>query len=518
MTEQIDKVFRLWQEGQGAGGQILVTHKGKVIYDKCFGYANLETGTPITQETVFHVASVTKQITVACILILQDQGKLCVDNDVRTYIPDMIAFPQPMTLRHMMNNVSGLRDQWELLQHSGRKMEDCLEQSDTKGIIALQTGLNFDPLEKYMYSNSNFTLLAEIVERLSGMTLPQFAKQNIFDKLGMSHTFIRDDFRMLVPNRANSYHDDGYNYTNGVLTFGVYGSTSLHTTCQDFTKWLQEFKKPTVMSQKAMDTMLANPTLKDGTISKYAGGVNHWNLEGHEYVQHGGANAGFRTFSLIFPQDDLTVVLLANTYNIPTEPACMDVARVVLGLEPRKLNNLDAHVEQGVNIGAVGGFYYSAEGGNTTEIKVMDGVPHVSYEGKWVKLTHEHDNVYKMGRRNISFAFKADGTMVANEENTIVNMVKLDKAYYEEFIYDFEGEYVSEEVSGTYYVAEEEGTLYLCHRRFGKMRLHWVKGDTFVYGSMRGRHEVVFTRGSGGTVIGLVHNSGRVQKLPFSKV
>ena len=518
MTEQIDKVFSLWQEHEGAGGQLLVTHKGKVVYDKCFGYANLETKTPITQETVFHVASVTKQITVACVMILQDQGKLHVDDDVRKYVPDLIAFPQPMTLRNMMNNVSGLRDQWELLQHSGRKMEDCLEQSDTKGAIAMQTGLNFDPLEKYMYSNSNFTLLAEIVERLSGMTLPQFAKKHIFDVLGMEHTFIRDDYRMLVPNRANSYHDDGYNYWNGVLTFGVYGSTSLHTTCQDFTKWLWQFKNPTVMSRAAMDIMLANPTLKDGTVSKYAGGVNHWNLEGHEYVQHGGANAGFRTFSLIFPQDELTVVLLANTYNIPTEPACMDVARIVLGLEPRTLNNLDSHVEGGVDIAKVGGYYYAPEGGNTTEITVIDGVPHVSYEGNWVKLTCCNENIYKMGRRNISFAFQKDGSMVANEENNIVSMVKLDKDYYEDFVFDFEGEYNSDEVNGQYYVAEEEGKLYLCHRRFGKMRLHWVKGDTFVYGSMRGRHEIVFTRGSGGVVIGFVHNSGRVQNLPFSKV
>ena len=204
MQKKIDELFKLWKENEGAGGQLLVTYKGETVFDKCYGYANIETGTPITQDTVFHVASVTKQITVMCVMILHERGLLNVFDDVRKYIPDLIAFPQPMTLKNMMNNVSGLRDQWELLHHSGRKMEDALVQTDTRNIIARQRGLNFEPLEKYMYSNSNFTLLATIVERVSGKTLPEFAKENIFEPLGMTSTLIREDFRMLVPNRAKT--------------------------------------------------------------------------------------------------------------------------------------------------------------------------------------------------------------------------------------------------------------------------------------------------------------------------
>lgn len=517
MQKKIDELFKLWKENEGAGGQLLVTYKGETVFDKCYGYANIETGTPITQDTVFHVASVTKQITVMCVMILHERGLLNVFDDVRKYIPDLIAFPQPMTLKNMMNNVSGLRDQWELLHHSGRKMEDALVQTDTRNIIARQRGLNFEPLEKYMYSNSNFTLLATIVERVSGKTLPEFAKENIFEPLGMTSTFIRDDFRMLVPNRAYSYHDDGYNYTNGVLTFGVYGSTSLHTTCRDFTKWLWQFKNPTLISADTMNNiMLDRPTLKDGTVSIYAGGVKHDYLEGHRFVQHGGANAGFRTFSMIFPEDDLTIVLLANTYNIPTEPVCMDIARIVLGLEPRKLNNLDEYETDGCNTEDIAGYYYDDNSGSSYDICVKDGVPYVLYEEKWVKLTHVRGNLYKMGRRNITFAFGEK--CAVNHENSVMRLRKLTENVYQDYAYDYEGTYYSDEVGGEYYVSEESGKVYLNHRRFGTKELHWVKGDMFAYDSMDGRQEVVFTRGSGGNVIGFVHNSGRVQNLPFSKI
>lgn len=517
MVEKIERLFKLWQENEGAGGQLLVTHKGKTVIEKCYGYANIETGTPITKDTVFHVASVTKQITVMCVMILQEQGKLNVENDVRTYIPEMISFPQPMKLKNMMNNISGLRDQWELLRLSGRQMEDALVQSDTRNIIARQTGLNFEPTEKYMYSNSNFTLLATIVEKLSEMSLPEFAKKYIFEPLHMDKTFIRDDFRMLVPNRAYSYHDDGYNYTNGVLTFGVYGSTSLHTTCEDFTKWLWQFKNPTLISKDTMENVMLNrPTLMDGTISNYAGGVKHDFLEGHRFVQHGGANAGFRTFSMIFPEDELTIVLLANTYNIPTEPVCMDIARIVLGLPERKLNNLDEYKADAVDMNAVAGYYYNDTSASAYDIKVVDNTPYVEYEDKWVKLTNIGGNIFKMGRRNITFAFGEK--CAVNHENNLMELRKLSKNTYEQYAVSYEGTYVSDEVGGEFYVSEEDGKVYLNHRRFGTSELHWVKGDVFAYGSMEGRQELVFNRGSGGHVIGFVHNSGRVQNLPFSKI
>lgn len=517
MQKKIDELFKLWNENEGAGGQLLVTYKGETVLEKCYGYANIETHTPITPDTVFHVASVTKQITVMCVMILQDRGLLNVEDDVRKYIPDIISFPQPMKLKNMMNNISGIRDQWELLRLSGRTMEDCLVQSDTRNIIARQTGLNFEPTEKYMYSNSNFTLLATIVERLSGMTLPEFAKKNIFEPLGMEHTFIRDDFRMLVPNRAYSYHDDGYNYTNGVLTFGVYGSTSLHTTCRDFTKWLWQFKNPTLISKDTMDNVMLNrPTLLDGTVSNYAGGVKHDFLEGHRFINHGGANAGFRTFSIIFPEDDLTIVLLANTYNIPTEPVCMDIARIVLGLPERKLNNLDEYKCDTVSEDDIPGYYYNDETGAGYDICVHDGEIAVNYEDKWVKLTHIGGNLYKMGRRNITFAFGKNSAV--NQENSVLKLRKLTKDVYLDYAYGYEGNYYSDEVNGQFYVSEEDGKLFLNHFRFPKQELHWVKGDKFCYGSMEGRQEIVFNRGSGGVIVGFVHNSGRVQNLPFSKI
>lgn len=514
MENKIERIFELWEKNPGAGGQVLVQKGGKTIFERCYGKANIETDTDITTDTVFHVASVTKQVTVMCIMILQDAGKVNVEDDVRDYVPDLISFREPMKLRYMMNNISGIRDQWELLHHSGRKMEDALVQSDTVGIIATQTRLNFKPQQKYMYSNSNFTLLATIVERVSGMSLPAFAKKYIFDVLGMSSTFIRDDFRMLVPNRASSYHDDGYSYTNGVLTFGVYGSTSLHTTCRDFVKFIAQFKKPTLIKSETMDIMLKTPTLLDGSASNYAGGVKVDSLDGHKYVNHGGANAGFRTFSIIFPDDDLSVVLLSNTYNIPTETAGMDIARAVLGLEARTPNTLDEYRAEAINLDDAVGFYYAPASKSSYEIVKADGALCVNYEDKLVPLKNTDGNLFKMGRRNITFAFGKK--CAVNNENNVQPLVKLSDRLDADAAFDYVGEYESYEVNGNYVIDEEDGVLYLYHRRFGKNELHLVEGDTFCYGSFD-MNEIVFNRGSGGAVLGFVHNTGRVQGLGFTK-
>ena len=132
-TEQkLDQIFHLWQQGLCPGGQVLVSHRGKVIYDKCFGYANLEHQVPITQDTVFHVASVSKQITVLCALLLWEEGKLDIQADIRQYVGDLVAFSEPVTVYQLMHNISGIRDQWELLMMQGVRIDDTITMEDLK--------------------------------------------------------------------------------------------------------------------------------------------------------------------------------------------------------------------------------------------------------------------------------------------------------------------------------------------------------------------------------------------------
>ncbi len=205
MEKKFDALFTEWNKGICPGGQVLVRKDDKIIYKKNFGYADLENKIPVTDDTVFHIASVSKQVAVFCIMLLHEDGKLDIDHDIRKYIPDLVNFEEPVTIRNMINNVSGIRDQWALLMQTGVRIKDSITQKDALSLIAKQKHLNFKPLAEYLYSNSNFTLLAEIAERVSGKSLNEFATERIFKPLNMNKTFFKDSYRKRVPNLALSY-------------------------------------------------------------------------------------------------------------------------------------------------------------------------------------------------------------------------------------------------------------------------------------------------------------------------
>lgn len=509
MEKKIDEIFKLWQEHEGAGGQLLVTYKGKTIIEKCYGYANIETKTPITPETIFHVASVSKQFTAMSILILHERGMLSVYDDVRKYIPDLIGFKEPLTIKQMMNHVSGMREHYGLFYLQGRSADDSMLQSEILRLIARQKVLNHQPGDEFIYCNANYVLLATIVERLTGMSFPEFARKNLFEPLGMDHSFFRDDPGMLIPNRCSSYHDDGYQYTNAILNLAMYGSTGLNTTCRDLTTWIKQYQNPTLISRETMENIMFDiPTLKNGTKGNYAGGVRIDEMLGHRYIHHGGVNAGFRTFGVLFPDDDLIVTVFTNTYNIPIETAGRDVARVVLGLPPRVPKNLDDYKKDTVDLDSVAGLYYCDKNGDNFRVEVRDG--DVYYAG--VKLTPIGGNLFKQGRLNVTFAF-GEKTAV-NERNNVMELRKLTETVPAEQGSAYAGEYYFDDAQSHFTVCWEDGRLWLDHLRHGRRELNWLKDDVFFYGL----REITFTRDEHGEVNGYLLNQKQLRDIPFQKI
>ena len=176
MTKQLDQLFCMWNRGLCPGAQVLIRQHGETLYEKCFGYGNIENELKIHTNSIFHVASISKEFTVMAILLLWKDGKLDLDDDIRKYLDEYINIETPITVRQMMNNVSGLRDQWELLFLRGITINDQITMDDINTTVRLQKNLNFDPQSQYLYSNTGFHLLALIVEKLSGMSFPQFVK------------------------------------------------------------------------------------------------------------------------------------------------------------------------------------------------------------------------------------------------------------------------------------------------------------------------------------------------------
>lgn len=288
VKQQIDSLFSLWQEGLCPGGQVLVRRKGELIYDRCFGYADAEKRVPMTHDHVFHVASISKQFTAMTILLLWEEGKLSLEADIREYIPDLVAFAEPMPLWTLLHQVSGLRDMLELLDDSGVRNVDTITQQDIRTILAHQKGLNFPPESRHAYCNSNYMLLAEIVERVSGEGFHAFLKSRIFDPLGMDSTVVREHYWQFIPMRGVSYWDNGTEYCHCVLNYGNYGTTSLHTNARDLMKWMDNYRSPTICKPETLERMLWVPTLESGAPTNYACGLRVDTWEGHRYLKHAG--------------------------------------------------------------------------------------------------------------------------------------------------------------------------------------------------------------------------------------
>ncbi|CAN5413756.1 hypothetical protein BH10BAC4_BH10BAC4_17250 [soil metagenome] len=295
------------------GYSVAVQKDGKILYSKGFGYANLENDIKITPSTVFHIASVSKQFTAFAIAILADQGKISLEDDIRKYLPELNDFGTTITINHLVHHTSGLRDQWSLLRMAGWRMDDVITRNQIMRLISRQKELNFKPGDEYVYCNTGFTLMAEIVSRVGGEPFPEWMKKNIFVPLEMKSTLFYDDHEKIVNNRAYSYYQDAnIIWKKSVLNYANVGATSLFTTVEDLSLWAANFDKIKVGNDHVMRTMNQRFILNNGDTIPYAFGQVLGNYKGLPTAGHGGADAGYRTSIVRFPEQHFSVSVFSN--------------------------------------------------------------------------------------------------------------------------------------------------------------------------------------------------------------
>ncbi len=331
LASAIDKVFDAWRSTNGPGCAVGVGRDGTVLFERGYGMANLETGTPITPASIFHVASVSKQFTAMSIMLLERDGKLSVNDDIRKYLPEIRDYGTPITIRHLLTHTSGLRDQWQLIAvQRGRFEENRITEADVMDIVPRQTALNFTPGAEYVYSNTGFTLLGVIVKRVSGKSLKDFADERIFKPLGMTHTHFHDDYTMLVPGRTSAYEPRGTSWRVAIPNFDVYGATSLYTTVGDLLKWEANFDNPSVADRSSVARMEAPTIRTNGDTSTYGFGLVAGTYRGARVVEHNGADAGYRSYAGRFPKQGVGIAVLCNAATTNTTALARGVADAVL--------------------------------------------------------------------------------------------------------------------------------------------------------------------------------------------
>jgi len=334
LGSRIDALFQPWSRPDSPGASIAVLRAGELLHAAGYGCAQLEYGVPITADTVFHVASVSKQFTAMAVALLAAEGRLSLDDELRAHVAEVPDFGQPLTLRHVLHHTSGLRDQWESFAIAGGRMDDVIRQSDILGLVARQRELNFPPGTRHLYCNTGYTLAAEAVARVAGQPFPEFARERIFEPLGMASTHFHDDHRRIVPNRAYSYAETGPGFENRVLSYANAGATSLFTTARDAARWLDNFDHQRVGGPAAFELLTQRGVLADGREIDYALGLVHGVHAGRATLSHGGADAGFRSALVWFPDTRLGIAVFSNFESFQPERTALQVADLVLAGEP----------------------------------------------------------------------------------------------------------------------------------------------------------------------------------------
>jgi len=307
--EKVLKSVNLPAPGCAAG----VSLNGEPVFEKAFGLAELEHSTSNTPQTVFESGSVAKQFTAAALVLLQQEGKLSIDDPVRKYIPELPDYGTPLTIRHMLNHTSGLRDWFSVRALSGEGAgEHIVTQQMIFDTIVRQKGLDFTPGAEYSYSNSGYQLAAMIVERVSKQKLPDFVSERIFKPLGMTNSSYRDDFQRVVPRRAQAYSKSGdgpWRLNMPMMT--AHGGGGMLTTIGDWLKWNATLDART-WNAGLVDALETHGILNTGRKISYALGLQHGAYKGVRHISHTGATAGYRTVLVRFPERKVSIGVLCN--------------------------------------------------------------------------------------------------------------------------------------------------------------------------------------------------------------
>lgn len=409
--DKIDAIFEQWDQDGSPGCVVGIYQDGETVFSKGYGEAVLEDHTPITPETVFYVGSISKQFTAAAIALLAVRGELDLERPVRDYIPEISSYPghRDPTVEELVHHTSGMPDLYSLLRLYDISLRDGVPKEELLKLITNQSHLNFEPGSKYMYSNSGYTLLAEIVERVSGKTLREYTIENLFEPLGMHHTHFHDDHNHEIDHKALSYRGKKDFKVSYISKFEGVGPGGLYSTIGDLEKWDQQLTHNQLPNAKGFnDLMRRQGVLNNGDTLSYAFALHIDEYKGQKAVGHGGSFMGFKADYLRLPEHGYGSAILCNLGNI----------------SPGSLNKkmADTIFEDAINewIHKFEGPYYSEVLDLTYTLTVKDGDLYLEDQERSPsgKLTYDEANTFSTGSWDFEFNLTEQGEVKGFEVST----------------------------------------------------------------------------------------------------
>jgi CubicO group peptidase (beta-lactamase class C family) len=527
-SQAIDSIFTEWNKTDVPGCALGIIREGKLIYAKGYGMANMEYDIPNAASSVFRIGSTSKQFTAASIVLLAEKDKLTLDDNLKSLFPDFPEYAKKITIRHLLNHTSGIRDYLQISYLKGLGDDDYYTDDNVMKWLINQTDLNFAPGEEYLYSNSGYWLLGQIVKKVAGMNMAEFAKKEIFEPLKMDNTHFHNDHTHIVKNRASGYiPGNNETYKISMTTLDMIGDGGIFTTINDIKKWDDAYYESTVLSREFWSVMTQQGVLNNGQVIDYASGLMIRKYKGLKTVRHGGAFVGFRAELLRFPEQKLSIAIFANRGDANPSRMANQVADILLKdelIEKIVKNDekvtIDITEDEFQRTQLVGG--YEIQPGVVAKLSIKNDSLNVLQT--WNKSTYTllkvRGNTFQIsGNENIRFSFSnlkngftqtltvlQDGRETRAERKKEVDLSGID-------LNDYLGSYYSKELDVTYDFEVENGVLKAGIKEKKSLvdcTISEIDKFTMEFGMIR------FQR-TGGLISSFELDSGRVKKLKFHK-
>jgi CubicO group peptidase (beta-lactamase class C family) len=521
VEKKIDTLVAAYYQPGGPGIAVSVVRDGKVIYNKQVGYANLEYDIPITDSTVFHIASVSKQFTTFAALLLEKEGKLSLEDDIRTYLPELKDLPYKITIHQLANHTHGFANTYELARLIGISPQDVMSQQQMIKILLKQRQLNFAPGTQYQYNNSGFALLAEIVQRVSGKPFAAFMKERVFTPLKMEHTLFLDDLSTVVKNKAYSYKGTKQGFSKIPFNFTVVGASGLNTTPHDLGLWAMNFDNLVVGDQKIFGKMQTPSHLNSGQRIPYALGQEIKTYKGLEVIFHGGGDAGYRAYLLRVPAYRFSVILLGNLESFNPLDLSYAITDLYLGRYE--------HKQQPPKIPAY----------TNKDLKKWEGDYEI-FPGSFFSIATKADSLYLkpfgssqmynlpvMGENEFSFPYAPHSKLVFNSgglywhfsdfsywcQKVSLNLPGKSSVNLNEFT----GVYLSDALETSYRLVLKDNELVAVHSLNADIALHPLAKDCF-YSNQSFFGKVAFNRSETNQITGFKLSGQNLREVYFRKI
>ncbi|RFS18452.1 serine hydrolase [Emticicia sp. C21] len=519
IVADIELLLKEYDRKNKPGLTVGIIKDGNLVFQQGYGMANIAKKIPNAPDVSYEIASVSKQFTAAAIVSLIQKKQLSFEDDIHKYLPDFPDYGKSITIYHLLYHTSGIRDYMVLMWLTGRSFEAAFTNKEALEIIKQQSSLNFQPGQRCVYSNSNYILLAEVVHKVSGLSLSKYAEKELFGKLGMKQTSIEESKPASVSLLAYSYgkNEKGYfAYKNGHRTMGDEGAV---TNLKDIAIWDNTFYDKNSISF----SLLNRGKLENGNLLSYGMGIMTGSYKGEPIHTHPGAYLGYRAEILRFPRKHISIIVLGNSGEINPETISRRVADVYVFNDKSSLVNEVPVKKSGVeNYCAIMGKYEVAPN-VLIDIQYKGGVLSGQITGQpMLILTPDTENSYNVSNGDkVIFDNKVGGlmqqlTVVQKQgKTTATRLATVTPDLFKKYV----GEYESAEQKAIYTFYADKNALWFKVGTNAPEKAEILKKYNrlqFSYQNLESA-TMVFEANSAGEIEGFTLSSGRINGLKFVK-